>query len=165
MCVRSIGNTVGASPPCVCPFIGIHCGCMPLCVSCIMHHTACIMYHEICVIKYDAMKYGVMKYEVIYDVMIYDVMKYEVMKYEVMKYDIMKMKKTSFYRLCPARAYKTLVVLVSACSPQIKIQMNIFILPVVSSKPSHHHLPNSNSTKLRFFQPTNSKSGETFFLA
>ena len=47
-----------------------------------------------------------------YDVMIYDVVKYEVMKYEVIKYDIMKMKKTSFYRLCPARAYTTLVVLV-----------------------------------------------------
>ena len=47
-----------------------------------------------------------------YDVMIYDVVKYEVMKYDIIKYDIMKMKKASFYRLCPARAYTTLVALV-----------------------------------------------------
>ena len=39
-------------------------------------------------------------------------MKYEVMKYEVIKYDIIKIKKPSFLRLCPARAYTTLVVLV-----------------------------------------------------
>ena len=42
----------------------------------------------------------------------YEVMKYDVMKNDVITYDIMKMKKTSFYRLCPARAYTTLVVLV-----------------------------------------------------
>ena len=54
-----------------------------------------------------------MKYDIIkYDIMIYDVVKNEFMKYDIIKYDIMKMKKTSFYRLCPARAYTTLVVVV-----------------------------------------------------
>ena len=57
--------------------------------------------------KYDIMKYNIIIYDVI---MKYDIMKYEVMKYDVIKYDIMKMKKTSFYRLCPAQAYTTLVV-------------------------------------------------------
>ena len=52
----------------------------------------------------------------IYDVMKYDVMKYYVMKYDVIKYDIIKMKKASFYRLCPARAYTSLVVLVRVLS-------------------------------------------------
>ena len=32
VCVRSLGNIVGASPPLwkyVCPFVGLHCGCVP----------------------------------------------------------------------------------------------------------------------------------------
>ena len=63
--------------------------------------------------KYEFMRYDIMKYYVMkYDVMKYKVMKYEVMKYDIMKYVIMKMKKTSFKRLFPARAYTTLVVLV-----------------------------------------------------
>ena len=40
MCVRSLGYIVGASPPLwkyVCPFVGLHCGCIPpslkICVS------------------------------------------------------------------------------------------------------------------------------------
>ena len=51
-----------------------------------------------------------------YDLMKYDDMKYVVMRYDVIKYDMMKMKKTSFKRLCPARAYTTLVVIVFSAS-------------------------------------------------
>ena len=29
LCVRSFGNTVGTSPPCVCLFVRLHCGCFP----------------------------------------------------------------------------------------------------------------------------------------
>ena len=29
LCVHSFGNIVGASPPCVCLFVRLHCGCVP----------------------------------------------------------------------------------------------------------------------------------------
>ena len=90
---------------------------------CIMHHASCIMNHAsyimhriLCIFhqasyevtEYNAMKFDVMKCKV----MKYDVMRYDVMKYDVIKHDVMKMKETLFWRLCPARANTTLVVLV-----------------------------------------------------